>query len=413
MEDNFQHLELPGTNKKTDANSNPKEAGSPTGFQSTQMYRTPSMNPDDNSGDEEKTARMKKQKSSQKLTKKSVPENMNLNLLGKAKIQQAQILLTRQKKLLEKSSHLINSNSLENKANTQENNDHTSSNVSSNSYNAVIKYTGEGEMDSGIVSNALNEGVKNVQIRLLVLKTEHENARGNEKLQNQIIEEVEKLNYFLFQASSLLAGIPANPEQRSLGNSLLKQSTPNLNNPKVQAPGESSPFLKSKKPLSRLGQSVSSIDDIESASKPEPNINNTTFSLSGPISQVIAQRSRQTAPVTQENSSRILSKRKIQELVSEIDPNERIEPEVEDLLCDIADEFIESVVNFSCQLAKHRKSNVLEAKDVQLHLERNWNIRIPGFASEEIRSVRKSNLPASYQQKLGAINSIKHLKRFD
>ncbi|KAI8322638.1 transcription initiation factor, partial [Martensiomyces pterosporus] len=83
--------------------------------------------------------------------------------------------------------------------------------------------------------------------------------------------------------------------------------------------------------------------------------------------------------------SRILSKRKIQELVGEIDPTERLEPEVEDILCDIADEFIESVTSFACQLAKHRKSDTLEAKDLQLHLERNWNIRIPGFASEEIR----------------------------
>ncbi|KAF9580379.1 hypothetical protein BGW38_003010 [Lunasporangiospora selenospora] len=108
-----------------------------------------------------------------------------------------------------------------------------------------------------------------------------------------------------------------------------------------------------------------------------------------------------------ENPSALITKRKIQEMVAQIDPTERLEPEVEDILLELADEFIESVTQFACRLATHRKSSTLDVKDVQLHLERNWNIRIPGFASEEIRSVRKSVVPASHTQRITAVANAK------
>lgn len=64
----------------------------------------------------------------------------------------------------------------------------------------------------------------------------------------------------------------------------------------------------------------------------------------------------------------MLTKPRLQELVREIDPTEQLDEEVEELLLQIADDFIENTVNAACLLAKHRKVSKVEVKDVQLHL---------------------------------------------
>ncbi|KAJ1906194.1 Transcription initiation factor TFIID subunit 12 [Tieghemiomyces parasiticus] len=142
------------------------------------------------------------------------------------------------------------------------------------------------------------------------------------------------------------------------------------------------------------------------------NANETLLTLSGPLTST----SSTTAGASGNDNNcggRLLGKRRIQELVAQVDASERLEPEVEDMLCEIADEFIESVTSFACQLAKHRKSRVLEAKDVQLHLERNWNIRIPGFASEQIRSLRKPVVHPRHENRMQFINMMRNMKRFE
>ncbi|KAG5584053.1 hypothetical protein H5410_044487 [Solanum commersonii] len=101
--------------------------------------------------------------------------------------------------------------------------------------------------------------------------------------------------------------------------------------------------------------------------------------------------------------TRILSKRSIQEIVTQIDPSEKLDAEVEDILVDIAEEFVESITTFGCSLAKHRKSNTLEAKDILLHLERNWNMTLPGFGGDEIRAYKKPLTSDIHKERIAVI----------
>ncbi|CAG2173714.1 unnamed protein product [Oppiella nova] len=101
----------------------------------------------------------------------------------------------------------------------------------------------------------------------------------------------------------------------------------------------------------------------------------------------------------------ILDKTRLQELVQEVDPNEQLEDDVEDMLLTIADEFIESLVYTSTLFAKHRKSSTLDVKDVQLALEKNWKMWIPGFGAtdDSHRQHKKSFSTEAHKQRMALI----------
>lgn len=70
--------------------------------------------------------------------------------------------------------------------------------------------------------------------------------------------------------------------------------------------------------------------------------------------------------------------RQLGELLSAVEPRFCFHPAVEELLLDMATEFVGDVVDFSGNLAKHRRSTVLEAKDLQLCLAKNYGISLAG-----------------------------------
>lgn len=78
---------------------------------------------------------------------------------------------------------------------------------------------------------------------------------------------------------------------------------------------------------------------------------------------------------------------------------------------------MENVINGSCLIAKHRinngppnRENKVEVKDVQLFLERNWNLWIPGFGSEELRVFKRATVTEAHKQRQALIR--KALKKY-
>ncbi|XP_072998596.1 transcription initiation factor TFIID subunit 12 isoform X1 [Typha latifolia] len=120
----------------------------------------------------------------------------------------------------------------------------------------------------------------------------------------------------------------------------------------------------------------------------------------------VAQSGTTTPIVTtdaSESGTHILSKRSIQELVTQIDPSEKLESDVEDVLIEIAEDFLESITTYACSLAKHRKSTMLESKDILLHVERSWNMTMPGFGGDEIKCYKKQHMNDIHKERLTVI----------
>ncbi|KAI0104662.1 hypothetical protein GGR51DRAFT_560924 [Nemania sp. FL0031] len=110
----------------------------------------------------------------------------------------------------------------------------------------------------------------------------------------------------------------------------------------------------------------------------------------------------------------VLSKKKLDELVRQVcgggspgaDGN-YLTPDVEESVLSVADNFVDDVLHMACRLAKERGSKVLEIRDIQLVLERVFNIRIPGYTSDELRTVRKVQPSPNWIAKMSAIQAAK------
>lgn len=109
----------------------------------------------------------------------------------------------------------------------------------------------------------------------------------------------------------------------------------------------------------------------------------------------------------------LMSSKAIKDLFSRVgdadDSFAIIKPEVEQILLELADNFVENVTSFACTLAKHRKSNTLEVKDLQLHLEKNWNMKVAGFMTPiEVADINKKKSTAVNENLMSKLKPLRH-----
>lgn len=105
----------------------------------------------------------------------------------------------------------------------------------------------------------------------------------------------------------------------------------------------------------------------------------------------------------------LLTKEKIEELAKSVDPNLKLDEDVQEFLQKYAGELVDELATMSAKLAQARKSKSLDVQDVRFYLEHNWNMYIPGFGSDPIRQKRKVVETEAHKNRQAIIK--KHLKK--
>ncbi|KAM7364216.1 TATA-box binding protein associated factor 12 isoform 2-T2 [Cochliomyia hominivorax] len=166
----------------------------------------------------------------------------------------------------------------------------------------------------------------------------------------------------------------------------------------MASPSQSSPMANSN------SNSNAPVGGATGTNNAMTNNTGSTSSTSGNSANTNAK------PISAAESQPILTKARLLELVREVDTTAQLDEDVEELLLQIADDFVEDAVKATCAFAKHRKVSKVEVRDVQLHLERKWNMWIPGFGTDELRPYKRAAITEAHKQRLALIR--KTIKKY-
>lgn len=87
------------------------------------------------------------------------------------------------------------------------------------------------------------------------------------------------------------------------------------------------------------------------------------------------------------------------ELLHKIDPSASLDPLAEEFLLDIADDFIDSIVSLAAEAAKNRKSDTLQASDVNYVIQRKFGAYTTDVGSMKELQLEPDFVPNQAHQK--------------
>ncbi len=77
------------------------------------------------------------------------------------------------------------------------------------------------------------------------------------------------------------------------------------------------------------------------------------------------------------NQNNILPQSNLAKLTNEFSDKEYPEQEVQKILQDMAEDFVENISVFACKLAQHRGNGTLDQKDVRLAISKLYDLNLP------------------------------------
>ncbi|XP_026312980.1 transcription initiation factor TFIID subunit 12 [Piliocolobus tephrosceles] len=138
-----------------------------------------------------------------------------------------------------------------------------------------------------------------------------------------------------------------------------------------------------------------------SSIKPEPASTPPQGSMANSTTVVKIPGTPGTGGRLSPENNQVLTKKKLQDLVREVDPNEQLDEDVEELVARCP---------HSSSLIQGGRIALLVLLSWYLYLcagfflaERQWNMWIPGFGSEEIRPYKKACTTEAHKQRMALI----------
>jgi len=93
-----------------------------------------------------------------------------------------------------------------------------------------------------------------------------------------------------------------------------------------------------------------------------------------------ALEAKMSAPHSSNDSTPLIGQ-KIRDLLKSIDPAYSLDPEAEQHILRMSEEFVDKLISQSFTMANHRRSQQMNVSDVQLCLSKFWGINIPGLST--------------------------------